>query len=535
IQTRIEMLATGIRSQIGIKVLGPDLAQIQKTAEQIEALLKQQPNTATAFAERVTGGYYVDFKVDRDAIARYGLTVEDVQAVIESAVGGKNIGWSIEGRERFPINVRYARDFRSDLPALRRVLVATPTGAQIPLGELADIRRNTGPPAIRNENGMLAGFVYVDTHGIDLGSYVAQARQLIAEHVKLPPGYYLEWGGQYQYLLKAREKLALIVPLTLLIIFVLLFLNFRNLTEACIVLLSIPFALVGGVWLLYLLGYNYSVAVVVGFIALAGVAAETGVVMIVYLDESWHHLKQAVARPALRDLYDAVMEGAVQRVRPKMMTVSAIIGGLLPIMWSHGTGADTMKRIAAPMVGGMVSSTILTLLIIPAIYHLWRSREIARDDRATRPGKRRAGLVVGFIIGALILGGAIFGWREWMQPRQLQPGGLDTSVLTQSVGVYEVRITSADGAIAARPTPIRLAVVDASTGQPVDVESVTFGLRMDMPGMPMAADAVLQKSDQPGVFTGTIRPTMAGEYAATIRVRGRAGDATQSVSLVVRE
>ncbi len=377
IQTRIEMMATGIRSQIGIKVLGTDLGKIEQIATQIESLLKNAPHTASAFAERVTGGYYVDFKIKREAIARYGLRIGDVEEVIESAIGGKNVATTVEGRERFPINVRYARDFRTDLPALRRVLVATPAGAQIPLEQLAEIGLSTGPPSIRDENGVLAGFVFVDTAGIDLGTYVENAKKLIADHIKLPAGYYIQWGGQYQYLLKARENLRIAIPITLLLIFLLLYLNFRNVTESLIVMLSVPFALVGGVWLLYLLGYNYSAAVAVGFIALAGVAAETGVVMIVYLDEAWESLRRRVARPQAQDLYDAVMFGAVQRVRPKMMTVAAIIAGLLPIMWSHGTGADTMKRIAAPMIGGMISSTILTLLIIPAIYFLWRRRSLA--------------------------------------------------------------------------------------------------------------------------------------------------------------
>ncbi len=380
IQTRIEMMATGIRSQIGIKVLGSDLAKIEQIATQIEGLLRDAPHTSSAFAERLTGGYYVDFKIKRDAIARYGLRVSDVQDVIESAIGGKNISMTVEGRDRFPINVRYARDFRTDLPALRRVLVATPGGAQVPLEQLAQIGLSTGPPSIRDENGVLAGFVFVDTAGIDLGTYVESAKKLIAAHVKLPPGYYIQWGGQYQYLVKARENLRIAIPITLLIIFLLLYLNFRNVTETLIVMLSVPFALVGGVWLLYLLGYNYSAAVAVGFIALAGVAAETGVVMIVYLDEAWQDLKHRIVHPRTHDLYDAVMIGAVQRVRPKMMTVIAIIAGLLPIMWSHGAGADTMKRIAAPMVGGMVSSTILTLLIIPAIYFQWRRRQL--EDRS---------------------------------------------------------------------------------------------------------------------------------------------------------
>ncbi len=375
IQTRIEMLATGIRSQIGIKVMGPDLGRIEGIAREIEGVLKQSPHTASAFAERVTGGYYVDFAVDRAAIARYGLQVEDVLDVVETAVGGKNIEETIEGRKRFPINLRLARDFRDDLDALRNVPVRAGAGRFVPLGELADIRPNTGPPMVRNENGQLAGFVFVDTSGTDLGAYVAEAKQLIREQVEVPPGYYLEWGGQFQYMQRAKETLSWIIPLTLVLILLLLYLNFGKIGEALIVSLSVPFALIGGVWLLWALDYNFSVAVAVGFIALAGVAAETGVVMIVYLDDAWQQVRKRVARPTGTDLRNAVLEGAVERVRPKMMTVGTTIIALLPILLGHGTGADTMKRIAAPMVGGMVSSTLLTLIVIPAIYAIYRSRE----------------------------------------------------------------------------------------------------------------------------------------------------------------
>ena len=377
IQTRIEMLATGIRSEIGIKVLGPDLNVIQRVAEDIEALLSNDPNTVSVFAERVTGGFYLDFDIDRSAITRYGLTIADVEHCIETAVGGINIAWTIEGRERYPINVRYSRDFRSDLPALRRVLLSTPAGGHILLGQVADMRLTQGPPMIRNENGMLAGFVFVDTFGTDLESYVDRAKESIAKNVDIPPKYYLEWGGQYEHMLKARDTLQLIVPLTLAVIFVLLFIVFRNVIESLIVILSVPFALIGGVWLMWLLDYNFSVAAAVGFIALAGVAAETGVVMIVYLDEAWNNLlTRKDQNPSLTGLRQAVVEGAVQRVRPKMMTVCTTIIALLPIMWSNGTGADTMKRIAAPMIGGLVSSSVLILVIIPAVYYLWRSREI---------------------------------------------------------------------------------------------------------------------------------------------------------------
>ena len=340
IQTRIEMLATGIRSEIGIKILGPDLKVIERLAPQIESLLQKDPNSATVFAERVRGGYYLEFAIKRGEIARYGLTIADVEAVIESAIGGKNVTWTVEGAEHFPVNVRYARALRSDLPTLRRVLVPTPTGAQVPLAQLADIKLYTGPPAIRDENGMLAGFVFVDTKDIDLGTYVARAKRLLAKNIKMPPGYFLEWGGQYQYMTKARETLSLVIPLTLVIIFVLLFLNFGNVIETALVLSTLPFAMAGGIWLMWLLGYNFSVAVAVGFIALAGVATEIGVIMIIYLDEAWQRLRKEAGEPTRTELAQAVIKGASQRVRPIVMTFSAIVAGLLPIMWSSGTGAD---------------------------------------------------------------------------------------------------------------------------------------------------------------------------------------------------
>ncbi len=527
IQTRIEMMATGIRSQIGIKVLGKDLAEIEKIAVQIESLLKAAPHTASAFAERVTGGYYVDFKVDRDAIARYGLTVADVENVIESAIGGKNIETTVEGRERFPINVRYARDFRSDLPALKRVLVSTPSGAQVPLEQLAVISKTTGPPSIRDENGSLAGFVFVDTYSIDLGSYVENAKKLIAQNIKLPSGYFIEWGGQYQYLLKAKEKLKLIVPLTLLLIFVLLYLNFGNVAETFIVILSIPFALVGGVWLLYWLGYNYSVAVAVGFIALAGVAAETGVVMIVYLDEAWRHLKRNKPKPTASDLYHAVMEGAVQRVRPKMMTVSAIMGGLLPIMWGHGAGADTMKRIAAPMVGGMVSSTVLTLLIIPAIYFSWRSREVECEAVIASP--RRKPILVAMAVAVILAVGA---W--WLWPMHRGGGGnLSAVIQTEAVGDYQFEILGKTSELHVGQNLVEIRVTRG--GAPMDVGNVSLELRMDMPGMPMRANAPLAKTAQPGVYSGSMKIDMQGEYTGQAGYSGPKGEAQKTFTVRVAQ
>ena len=374
IQTRIEMLATGIRSVLGIKILGPDLKVIEKIGISMEPLLVRIPGTRSVFAERVLGGNFLDFEINRAAAARYGLTVGDVQDIIESAIGGKNISTTVEGRERYPINVRYPRELRDDVEKLKRILVATPSGAHVPIGQVADIKFTTGPSLIRDENGSLAGFVFVDVAGRDIGGYVDEAKRVIEQNIQLPPGYTLVWAGQYQYLLRAKKHLKLVVPLTLLIVFVLLYMNFESITKSIIVILSVPFSLVGSVWLLSFLEYNLSVAVWVGLIGLAGLAAETGVVMLVFLDEAHDRYKREGKLLTLSDLREAVTEGAVLRLRPKMMTVLTTMMGLLPIMWAEtmGTGGDVMKRMAAPMIGGLVTSTVLTLLVIPAIYSLWR-------------------------------------------------------------------------------------------------------------------------------------------------------------------
>ncbi|MGD8329626.1 MAG: CusA/CzcA family heavy metal efflux RND transporter [Acidobacteriota bacterium] len=382
IKGRIDMLSTGIRTPVGVKIFGPDLSVIQGIGEQIERVLGEVPGTRNVVAERVVGGYFLDFEVKRAEAARYGLNVEDVEAVVETAVGGKNIAQTIEGRERYPISVRYSRELRDNIESLRRVLVATPTGAQVPIGQVADIRLTTGPPVIKSEDAQLVGYVFVDIADRDIGSYVAEAQEVVANNVELPSGYYLQWSGQYEYMQRAKERLIYVVPLTLVIIFLLLYLNFGSVAESLIVMLSVPFALVGAVWLLWYLQYNLSVAVWVGVIALAGVAAETGVVMIVYLDEFYEEYLRDGRLVSMEALRDAVMHGAVQRVRPKMMTVTAIMGGLLPIMWATGSGADMMKRIAAPMVGGMVTSTVLTLLVIPALYVSWRGWQHRKEFRA---------------------------------------------------------------------------------------------------------------------------------------------------------
>ncbi|HEY3359305.1 MAG TPA: CusA/CzcA family heavy metal efflux RND transporter [Polyangia bacterium] len=382
IKARTDMLSTGIRTPVGIKIFGPKLEPINDIGAQIEGALGSVRGTRNVFSERVTGGYYVDFTVKRPAIARYGLTVEDVEMVIESAIGGANVTTTIEGRERFPVNVRYQRHYRTDVDTLKRTLISTPGGAQIPIAQVADITLTTGPTVIRTEQAQLLGYVYVDVADRDIGGYVAEAKRVVDRMVKLPEGYTLDWSGQYEYMQRAKERLKLVIPITLLLVIVLLYFNTRNVTKIAIVLLAVPFSLVGAFWLLFALGYNLSVAVWVGIIALAGVDAETGVVMLLYLDHAYERAKSAGRMASLPDLQAAVEDGAVNRVRPKMMTVMAILMGLLPIMWSSGAGADVMKRIAAPMVGGVVTSFILELLIYPVIYTIWKWRREVRHVAA---------------------------------------------------------------------------------------------------------------------------------------------------------
>jgi Cu(I)/Ag(I) efflux system membrane protein CusA/SilA len=379
IQTRTEMLTTGFRSVLGIKVYGPGLGGIQTLAVQIEKALSDLPNTRSVFAERTTGGYFLDFTVRREAAARYGLNVGDVNDVVETAIGGKVITTTVEGRERYSVAARYAPDFRQDIDSLKRVLVPTAGGAQVPLGLLADIQYRTGPSDIREEDGQLVGFVFVDLSTTDIDGYVRNATERIRERVQFQPGYATQWAGQFEYLKQAEQRLKVVIPFTLLLIFLLIYLNSRSIPKTFIVLLAVPFSLVGAFWLLYLLGYNMSVAVWVGLIALAGLDAETGVVMLLYLDQAWEKRRTAGRMNTLEDLHAAVKEGAVERIRPKIMTVCAILFGLLPILWSPSTqaGADVMKRIATPMIGGIVTSAILELLIYPVVFVFWKKRSLA--------------------------------------------------------------------------------------------------------------------------------------------------------------
>ncbi len=379
IKTRIDMLSTGIKTPVGIKVAGADLDSLQAIGQRIEEVVRKVPGTLSVYAERVAGGNYLDFEIDREEAARYGLTVGDVQDIIMSAIGGVNVTHTVEGLERYPVNLRYGRELRDNLPALRRVLVPTPSGAQIPMEQLSDLVIRRGPPGIKSENARLNAWIYVDIKGVDLGTYVERAQQAVRDNITIPAGYSIAWSGQYEFMQRAKQRLSVVVPITLGIILLLLHLNFGNIIPSLIVMLSMPFAVVGGIWLMYLLDYNMSIAVGVGFIALAGLAAETGVVMLTYLQQSVREWRDADRLHNKSDLLAAILEGASLRVRPMLMTVASTIGGLMPIMWSTGTGSQVMKRIAAPMVGGLVSAIILTLLVIPVIYAMWQSWEMRRE------------------------------------------------------------------------------------------------------------------------------------------------------------
>lgn len=384
IKTRIDMLATGIKTPIGVKVAGPDLQVIERIGQDLERMLKNVEGTVSVYSERVTGGRYIDIDIDRHRASRLGLNIDDVHDVVRLAVGGMNVTETVEGRERYPVNLRYPQGSRDSVQKLRLLPIVTPSGAHIALADVADVRVVDGPPAIKSENARLNGWTYIDIADRDLGSYVADAQQVVRESIDLPAGYSLVWSGQYEYMVRAKERLSIVAPVTLAIIMLLLFMNFRRFAEVAIIIGTLPVALVGGLWLLYLLSYDLSVAVGVGFIALAGVAVEIGVMMLVYLNQA---IRQQMATAniegralTMQDVRQAVIDGALLRVRPIMMTVAAIIAGLLPIMFGGGTGSEVMRRIAAPMVGGMISATILTLVVIPALFLLWRSTNLHPDE-----------------------------------------------------------------------------------------------------------------------------------------------------------
>jgi Cu(I)/Ag(I) efflux system membrane protein CusA/SilA len=542
IQTRTEMLTTGFRTVLGVKVFGPDLGEIQKLAVQIEKELADFPNTRSAFAERTVGGYFLDFVINREAAARYGLRVGDVNDIIESAIGGKNITTTVEGRERYSINTRYARDFREDIDALKRVLVPTPTGAQVPISLLADIQYKTGPPSVRSENGKLVGFVFVDITTSDIDGYVRKASHQISQRIQYQPGYYIQWAGQFEYLQAAKERLKIVIPFTLLIIFMLIYISTRSVIKTAIVLLAVPFSLIGAFWLLYLLGYNMSVAVWVGLIALAGLDAETGVVMLLYLDHAWEKFRAEGRMNNMKDLHDAVIEGAVSRVRPKIMAVSAILFGLLPIMWSPAmqAGADVMKRIATPMIGGVITSAFLNLLIYPVIYVIWKKRGLKEQEEeeapflppalvVSRENRQRLFKWITLIIGVV----AIFyaGQFAWHKLRPTQMSG--APFLTQNVNDLTANFVAREGALRQGNNEVLIEFRDRN-GQLVDVGNVRFDMDMNMPGMQMHSGGTIERTNTPGRYRAKIKSDMSGDWSAKISFDGPHGQGQQSFSVTVK-
>ncbi len=539
IQTRTEMLTTGFRSVLGVKVFGPDLGEIQKIAVQIEKELADFPNTRSAFAERTVGGYFLDFVVNREAAARYGLRVGDVNDIIESAIGGKNITTTVEGRERYSINARYARDFRQDIDALKRVLVPTPTGAQVPISLLADIKYKTGPPSVRSENGKLVGFVFVDITTSDIDGYVHKAAQLLGQRIQYPPGYYIQWAGQFEYLQAAKERLKIVIPFTLLIIFMLIYISTRSVIKTAIVLLAVPFSLIGAFWLLYLLGYNMSVAVWVGLIALAGLDAETGVVMLLYLDHAWEKFRAEGRMNTMKDLHDAVIEGAVSRVRPKIMAVSAILFGLLPIMWSPATqaGADVMKRIATPMIGGVITSAFLNLLIYPVIYIMWKKRGLKEQEEEETPLvppalvpsesvlRRMPRIIAMVLIAAALIYAANFGWHKFTSRNTA-----GTPFATQTVNDLTITFSSPGGQLKNGDNDVLIEFRDSS-GSLIDVGNVKFELNMNMTGMQMHEGANIQPTGAPGRYRAKIKVGMAGDWAGKLSYDGPRGRGETTVTL----
>ncbi|HCV03196.1 MAG TPA: CusA/CzcA family heavy metal efflux RND transporter, partial [Pseudoalteromonas sp.] len=376
IKTRIDMLATGIKTPVGIKVAGPKLSEIQKIGEQIEVILKDLPGTASVYSERVAGGRYIKVDINREKAARYGLNIADVQQVVATAIGGMNVTETVEGQERYPVNLRYPQDYRDSPEELKLLPIVTPNGQRIALADVAHVFIEDGPPGIKSENARINGWSLIDIEGSDIGSYVERAQQALHEQLELPAGYSITWAGQYEYMERAKAKLSYVLPLTLAIIVVLLYLNFRSFIEVAMIMLTLPLAMIGGIWLMYLEGFNFSVAVGVGFIALAGVAVEIGVIMLVYLNQAYQDAKAQSAQFTVTELRQAIINGAGLRVRPVMMTVATIIIGLLPVLYSTGTGSEVMSRIAAPMVGGMLSAIVLTLLVLPALYFIWRKRHL---------------------------------------------------------------------------------------------------------------------------------------------------------------
>jgi Cu(I)/Ag(I) efflux system membrane protein CusA/SilA len=523
------MLTTGIRSEVGVKVFGDDLRVLEERARAVAEALRRVRGAADVYPEQVTGAPYIDIRVDRTAAARYGITVGAVQDVIETAVGETNLMVTIEGRQRFPVRVRYAAQYRDSVEALRSILVAGPSGVQLPLGQLAEIRQVAGPAMISSENGLLVVTVLLNVRGRDVGSFVEEARRVVKETVPLPKGAYIEWSGQYENEVRARERLRIVVPVVLLVIYLLLYMTYGSFVEAAQVLLAVPFGLAGGIYLLYALGYNFSVAVWVGFIALFGTAVQTAVVMVIYLDEAVVRKRQELGgrltRPAL---LEAVTEGALLRLRPKVMTVTTVVASLLPIMWSHSTGAEVMKPLATPVLGGMVSSLVLVLIVTPVVFYWLRERELRRQERekVLEPTKEEhmKGTITAVVLGLAVLTGALAG----------SVNAAEKAIHTQKTKDAVVTLKSETGQWKPGKNDFTLEITSPD-GKPLDAGKVTLSTSMTMPGMaPMVAGATLTPDKTSGHYVGTISFPDSGARQVTVSWDGPAGKGSARFSVPVR-
>ena len=518
---RIDMLSTGIRSEVGVKVLGSDLRQLEDAARRVADVVRTVRGASNIYPEPVSSGQYLNVAVNREAAARYGLDVASVQRVIETAVGESILTTTIEGRARYPVRVRYAAAYRASVEAIGDTLVATPAGAQIPLRSVATIEQTRGPAMISSENGLLLATVLVNVQGRDVGGFVAEARTAVSERVKLPEGYYVRWSGRFENQEHARQRLLLILPVVLLIIFALLTVTYRSVLEAAHVLLAVPFALTGGVYLLYLLGYNFSVAVWVGFIALFGTAVQTGVVMVIYLEEAVARRQQATGRSLSRlELREAVMEGALLRLRPKVMTVSTVIASLLPIMWSTRVGAEVMKPLATPVLGGMVSSLLHVLIVTPVIFFWIRARSLPAESEVVLPVPPRRRFAVAIAMAAVVLIGVLFVWQMWRSGgRPIEPSA--AQVQTIAAGPLEVVLLSPSGTL--RHGRNEFTIEFRSAGQPVDVGTVTGSATMPMPGMVMSGGLKVEPAGTPGRYRAIAEFGMAGAWQFALEWRGAGG------------
>jgi Cu(I)/Ag(I) efflux system membrane protein CusA/SilA len=525
---RIDMLTTGIRSEVGVKIFGTDLTVLEELARRAADVVRRVPGASNVYPEQVTSGQYLNIQVDRAAAARYGIGVGDIQQVIETAVGETPLTMTIEGRQRFPVRVRYAPAYRTDPQALGRVLVASPSGAQIPLAQLATIEHARGPAMISSENGLLLATVLLNVQGRDVGGFVEEARAVVASDVSLPPGYYVAWSGRWENQERARARLQVVLPIVLLVIFVLLYFTYHSVLEAAHVLLAVPFALTGGVYLLWLLGYNFSVAVWVGFIALFGTAVQTGVVMVIYLEEAVERKRRelggSLTRAALRD---AVMEGALLRLRPKVMTVSTVIAGLLPIMWSTRAGAEVMKPLATPVLGGMVSSLLHVLIVTPVIFFWIRERRLGLQHEPMPHHERvavtRRGVLIGAGVAAIVLVATFLVWR--MAGRTSDPGeGTGAGVIqTVRAGDLDVVLLSPTGTLRQGRNAFSIEFRRTGTNTLVDVGSVRASANMPMPGMVMSGGLQVAPAGVPGRYSASAEFGMAGAWQMAIEWDGPAG------------